>query len=83
MAVGMPEKILELMKRGVFYPGHHLGKREDLEQLVSSGYLERMDASFLCGPDSEPAYCLTSEGCLLKRRWAGKTPTGGARNAKR
>lgn len=67
----MSEKILKQMKRGIYYPGHHLGAREDLDRLVSEGYLERMDASFLCGPDSEPAYCLSPKGRLLKSR---KTP---------
>jgi hypothetical protein len=56
------ETILEKMKRGVYYPGHHLGKREELARLVAAGLIERMDASFLCGPDSEPAYCLTEAG---------------------
>jgi hypothetical protein len=54
----MSDQILERMKRGVYYPGHHLGAREELDRLVAEGVLERMDASFLCGPDSEPAYCL-------------------------
>jgi len=58
----MPDKILTQMKCGVYYPGHHLGPREQLDQLVAQGYLERMDASFLCGPDSEPAYCLSDRG---------------------
>jgi hypothetical protein len=49
------------MKRGVYYPGHHLGTREELERLVAQGHLERMDASFICGPDSEPAYCLAEK----------------------
>jgi hypothetical protein len=62
------DKILDQMKRGVYYPGHHLGRHEELEQLVLQGYLERMDASFICGPDSEAAYCLTEEGCRLKKR---------------
>jgi hypothetical protein len=51
-------QILERMKRGVYYPGHHLGARAELDRLVAQGVLERMDASFLCGADSEPAYCL-------------------------
>jgi hypothetical protein len=53
----MHEKILERMKRGVYYPGHQLGPRAELDRLVAQGYLERMDASFFCGPDSEPTYC--------------------------
>jgi hypothetical protein len=59
----MRDKILSLMKRGVYYPGHHLGPRERLDLLVAQGYLERMDSSFLCGPDSEPAYRLSDRGC--------------------
>jgi hypothetical protein len=71
-AVSMSEAIIGRMRRGVYYPGHHLGKREELDQLVAQGYLERMDASFFCGPDSEPAYCLTNEGCRLKRKMTRK-----------
>jgi hypothetical protein len=66
----MIDPILDKMKKGVYYPGHHLGDREALADLVVKGQIERMDASFLCGPDSEPAYCLTAAGCRLKR---GKT----------
>jgi hypothetical protein len=55
----MSDSILEKMKRGVYYPGHHIGTREELDRLVAEGVLERMDASFLCGPDSEPTYCLS------------------------
>jgi hypothetical protein len=58
----MTEKILEKMKKGVYYPGNHLGKRDELSDLVDKGYLHRMDGSFLCGPDSEPNYCLTDKG---------------------
>ena len=58
----MPDRILDKMRRGVYYPGHHLGPREALDRLVAQGLLERMDASFLCGPDSEPAYCLSDKG---------------------
>lgn len=54
----LPDAIPERMKRGVYYPGHHLGAREDLDRLVALGILERLDGSFLCGPDSEPSYCL-------------------------
>jgi hypothetical protein len=67
----MPDKLLEKMKRGVYYPGHHLGTREELDRLVAQRVLERMDASFLCGPDSEPTYCL-AEPQSKKRR---PTPT--------
>jgi hypothetical protein len=66
----MLDKILEKMKRGVYYPGHHLGARDELERLVAQGVLERMDASFLCGPDSEPTYCLTEP----KRKQPRQTP---------
>jgi hypothetical protein len=52
------DSVLAKMKRGVYYPGHHLGTREELDRLVAQGVLERMDASFLCGPDSQPTYCL-------------------------
>lgn len=62
----MDREILDKMKRGVFYPGHLLGRREDLARLVEDDYLERMDASFLCGPDSEPTYCLSAKGCRFK-----------------
>jgi hypothetical protein len=67
----MPDNILEKMKRGVYYPGHHLGTREELERLVAQGYLKRMDASFICGPDSEPAYCLSEK----RRTPTRKAPT--------
>ena len=63
----MTDPILDKMKKGVYYPGHHLGDREALEELVVNGHIERMDASFLCGPGSEPVYCLTASGCRLKR----------------
>ena len=63
----MTDKILEKMKRGVYYPGNHLGKRDELANLVEKGYLIRMDGSFLCGPDSEPNYCLTDKGLNYKR----------------
>ena len=64
----MPKKIMEKMQKGVYYPGNYLGKREELSDLVEKGYLQRMDGSFLCGPDSEPNYCLTDEGVLYKRQ---------------
>jgi hypothetical protein len=57
----MSEQILAKMKRGVYYPGHHLGPRAELDRLVESGLLERMEGSFLCGPDNEPAYCLRTQ----------------------
>ena len=63
----MTDEIFEKMKRGVYYPGNHLGKRDDLANLVEKGYLNRMDGSFLCGPDSEPNYCLTDKGLNYKR----------------
>lgn len=55
------------MKRGVYYPGDHLGKKDKLRAMVADGYLERMDGSFLCGPDSEPTYCLTDKGLHAKQ----------------
>jgi hypothetical protein len=64
----MTEEILQKMRRGVYYPGNHLGNKNKLEVLVEKGYLERMDGSFLCGPDSPPNYCLTDEGCLQKHK---------------
>jgi hypothetical protein len=74
----MIDPILDKMKKGVYYPGHHLGEREELAELVAKGHIERMDASFLCGPDSEPAYCLTASGCRLKRAKTRKAPHSGA-----
>jgi len=62
----MTEKILEKMKNGVYYPGNHLGKKCELSILEEKGYLQRMDGSFLCGPDSEPNYCLTDKGLRSK-----------------
>ena len=62
----MTDKILEKMKKGVYYPGNHLGAKHKLADLVEKGYLQRMDGSFLCGPDSEPNYCLTEKGLLYK-----------------
>ena len=70
----MTYHILNKMKKGAYYPGHHLGDREELAELVVKGHIERMDASFLCGPDSEPAYCLTASGCRLKRAKTRKAP---------
>ena len=64
----MADEILEKMKKGVYYPGHHLGKKQKLKGLVEKGLLDRMDGSFLCGPDSEPNYCLTDKGILHKER---------------
>ena len=54
------------MKKDVYYPGNHLGKKDKLVELVAKGYLHRMDGSFLCGPDSEPNYCLTEKGVLSR-----------------
>lgn len=62
----MEEKILEKMKKGVYYPGNHLGKRHELAELEEKGFLHRMNGSFLCGPDSEPNYCLTEKGLQSK-----------------
>lgn len=64
----MKQEILVKMTRGVYYPGNHLGKRKDLNDLVSEGLLERMDGSFFCGPDNEPSYCLTEKGCHEKQK---------------
>ena len=50
----MTDEILEKMKRGVYYPGSHLGRKNELETMVEKGYLEQMDGTFLCGPDSPP-----------------------------
>jgi len=62
----MSEEIFGKMKKGVYYPGNHLGKREELARLEEHGLLERMDGSFLCGPDSEPNYRLTRKGYRKK-----------------
>jgi len=62
----MTDKILEKMKKGVYYPGSYLGKRSELSDMEAKGYLQRMDGSFLCGPDSEPNYCLTDKGLRSK-----------------
>jgi hypothetical protein len=62
----MTDKILEKMKKGVYYPGSYLGKRSELSDMEAKGYLQRMDGSFLCGPDSEPNYCLTDKGLQSK-----------------
>lgn len=62
------DNILQKMKKGVYYPGSHLGKKHELKTLVDGGYLQRMDGSFLCGPDSEPNYCLTAKGLKHKRQ---------------
>ena len=66
----MSNKILQKMKKGVYYPGNYLGKKDKLSDLVQKGYLHRMDGSFICGPDSQPNYRLTDKGLLLK---GGKT----------
>jgi len=65
---GMTDEILEKMKKGVYYPGNHLGRKQKLKDLVDKGYLHPMDGSFLCGPDSEPNYRLTDKGLLHKGR---------------
>ena len=65
----MRNEILTKMKNGVYYPGNHLGNRNDLALLEERGYLQRMDGSFLCGPDSEPNYCLTKKGLKKKAEW--------------
>ena len=62
----MTDKILEKMQKGVYYPGNYLGSKSELSILEKNGYLQRMDGSFLCGPDSEPNYCLTDKGLQNK-----------------
>jgi len=64
----MKDEILEKMKKDVYYPGNHLGRKKELKDLLGKGYLHRMDGSFLCGPDSEPNYRLTDKGVLHKKR---------------
>ena len=64
----MTDEILGKMKKNVYYPGNHLGKKKKLKGLLEKGLLHRMDGSFLCGPDSEPNYCLTDKGILHKER---------------
>jgi hypothetical protein len=64
----MADEILEKMKKGVYYPGNHLGRKQKLKDLVDKGYLHRMDVSFLCGPNSEPNFRLTDKGILRRRR---------------
>ena len=64
----MTDEILEKRKKGVYYPGNHLGKKQKLKDLVDKGYLHRMDGSFLCGLESEPNYRLTDKGILHKKR---------------
>jgi len=64
----MRDKILDKMKKGVYYPGNHLGKATELTNLVKAGYLSRMDGSFICGPESEPNYCLTDKGVHSKEK---------------
>lgn len=64
----MKPEILVKMKRGVFYPGNHLGTRKDLEELLTQGLLERMEGSFFCGSDNQPSYCLSDKGCREKRK---------------
>ena len=56
------------MKKGVYYPASSLGPQSELGKLVDAGYLRRIDGSFLCGPDSEPSYCLTDKGLQEKRK---------------
>ena len=62
----MTDKILKKMQKGVYYPGNYLGKKPKLSILEKNGYLQRMDESFLCGPDNEPNYCLTDKGLHSK-----------------
>ena len=62
----MTDKILEKMKKGVYYPGNYLGRKTEISILEKKGYLQKMDGSSLCGADSEPNYCLTNKGFQLK-----------------
>ena len=64
----MTDEILGKMRKGVYYPGNHLGKKQNLKDLVEKGLLHRMDGTFLCGPESEPNYRLTDKGILRKKR---------------
>jgi hypothetical protein len=64
--IQMTIKILEKMKKGVYYPANFLGKRTELSTLEEKGYLQRLDGSFICGPDSEPTYCITDKGLHSK-----------------
>ena len=54
------------MKKGVYYPASSLASKAELDKLVNAGYLRRIDGSLLCGPDSEPSYCLTDKGLQAK-----------------
>jgi hypothetical protein len=38
----MKQEILVKMQRGVYYPGNHLGRKKDLDNMVTDGFLERM-----------------------------------------
>lgn len=64
----MKQEILVKMQRGVYYPGNHLGRRKDLDNMVTDGFLERMEESVFCGSDNQPSYCLTDKGCREKRK---------------
>ncbi len=64
----MKQKILVKMQRGVYYPGNYLGKRKELDILVTEGLLEPMEGSFVCGPNNQPSYCLTDKGYREKRK---------------
>lgn len=64
----MKQDILLKMQKGVYYPGNHLGRRKDLDTLVTEGLLEPMEGCFVCGCDNQPSYCLTDKGCLEKRK---------------
>jgi len=58
----MKQEILVKMQKGVYYPGNHLGKRKELDNLVTEGLLEPMDGSIFCGADNQPSYCLQWTG---------------------
>jgi hypothetical protein len=38
----MKQEILVKMQRGVYYPGNHLGRKKDLDNMVTDGFLERI-----------------------------------------
>jgi hypothetical protein len=69
--IQMTDEILKKMKKGVYYPGKHLGKKLKIKNLVEKGYLQPMDGSFICGLDSEPNYRLTDKGHHRKKRRTG------------
>ena len=67
----MTDEILEKMKKGVYYPRNHLGKKQKIKILLEKGYLHRMDGASICGVGSEPNYRLTDKGLHRKNRKLG------------